>query len=110
LERWRRLVFFRWELRNIQVCGWLIECGRQIEKEALLDKKCFGQFYRRSPVPKIFGIPVGKKEAEKLIYSVSIIAWLGVPWLPPAAGTSASLLGLANASGKKQFGRLWPDS
>jgi hypothetical protein len=54
--------------------------------------------------------PVGKKEAEKLIYSVSIIAWLGVPWLPPAAGTSASLLGLANASGKKQFGRLWPDS
>jgi hypothetical protein len=47
----------------------------------VLVKNSFGHFYGRwgLPPPKIFGLAVGKTEAEKLIYGVSIFAWLVVP-------------------------------
>jgi len=69
------LGLFRWELRNIQTCLWLIECGRELEKAE--DATTAGQFYRRPGAP--FGI--GKTEAEKLIYGVTIFTWLLLPWL-----------------------------
>ena len=66
---------FRWELRNIQTCKWLIDCGTAEEKgERPVDP---GQFYRRANSP----MGVGKTEAEKLIYGVTIFTWLLLPWL-----------------------------
>jgi hypothetical protein len=69
------LGLFRWELRNIQTCKWLIDCGKALERgEHPADP---GQFYRRANSP----LGVGKTEAEKLIYGVTIFTWLLLPWL-----------------------------
>ena len=66
---------FRWELRNIQNCLWLIDCGKAIEEAEDAAKP--GQFYRRPDAP----MGIGKTEAEKLIYGVTIFTWLLLPWL-----------------------------
>ncbi len=72
---------FRWELRNIQTCNWLRDRASDIEKETLRDKENrVGQFYNRLDAPHIFGMRFGKTEAEKLIYTTSVIAWLSLPW------------------------------
>jgi hypothetical protein len=94
------LGLFRWELCNIQTCFWLIKGGSQIENKVLdkklLDKNSFGHFYGRwgLPPPKIFGLAVGKTEAEKLIYGVSIFAWLVVPLAAVIPATAACSVGL----------------
>ncbi len=65
---------FRWELRNIQTCKWLRERAAEIEtKEFGLEK---GQFAGRQDSPKFLGFPIGKTEAEEIIYIATIIAWL----------------------------------
>jgi hypothetical protein len=69
------LGLFRWELRNIQTCKWLIERGADSEKEGDATKP--GQYYQRAKSP----MQVGKTEAEKLIYGVTIFTWLLLPWL-----------------------------
>jgi hypothetical protein len=69
------LGLFRWELRNIQTCKWLIDCGKTLEKEESPTKP--GQFYQRARAP----LKIGKTEAEKLIYGVTIFTWLLLPWL-----------------------------
>lgn len=66
---------FRWELRNIQTCLWLIKCGNLLEQAEDAAKP--GQFYRRPGAP----MGIGKTEAEKLIYAVTIFTWLLLPWL-----------------------------
>ena len=66
---------FRWELRNIQTCDWLISCGAGLERSD--DPLKAGQFYRRPKSP----LRVGKTEAEKLIYGVTTLTWLLLPWL-----------------------------
>ena len=66
---------FRWELRNIQTCLWLIKCGAALEKAE--DATQPGQFYRRPKAP----LGIGKTKAEKLIYGVTIFTWLLLPWL-----------------------------
>lgn len=69
------LGLFRWELRNIQTCLWLIRRGADVEKAE--DQEKPGQFYLRTRAP----MAVGKTEAEKLIYGATIFAWLLLPWL-----------------------------
>ena len=69
------LGLFRWELRNIQNCLWLIRCCSELEETEYAAKP--GQFYRRPSSP----MRIGKAEAEKLIYGVTIFAWLLLPWL-----------------------------
>jgi hypothetical protein len=69
------LGLFRWELRNIQNCLWLINCGKELEKAD--DPVKAGLFYRRPGSP----LGIGKAEAEKLIYGVTIFTWLLLPWL-----------------------------
>ena len=66
---------FRWELRNIQTCLWLIKCGKALEQAEDAGKP--GQFYCRPEAP----LGIGKTEAEKLIYGVTIFTWLVLPWL-----------------------------
>ena len=55
------LGLFRWELRNIQICMWLIARGGDLEKTE--DATTARQFHRRSRSP----LGIGKTEAEKLI-------------------------------------------
>lgn len=71
---------FRWELRNIQTCSRLIDVGAQLERERF-KLPSSGQFSgRRSrPAPALFGRPIGKTEAEWIIYSAVIGAWLLLP-------------------------------
>lgn len=69
------LGLFRWELRNIQICLWLIKCGGAMEGTD--DAAWPGQFYGRPDAPT----GIGKTEAEKLIYGVTIFTWLLLPWL-----------------------------
>ena len=76
------LGLFRWELRNIQTCDWLSQRARALE--AALD---------RPALPRKPGKPhsIGKTEAEKWIYTVTICAWLAVPTLLHAPSERAFL-------------------
>lgn len=69
------LGLFRWELRNIQTCLWLIRRGADVEKAEHQEKP--GQFYLRTRAP----MAVGKTEAEKLIYGTTVFGWLLLPWV-----------------------------
>jgi hypothetical protein len=82
---------FRWELRNIQTCSWLIKSAYAIEGAALRSHGKGEMFKERPSAPQ----KIGKTEAEKLIYSVTILAWLAlplsvgaVPLLPMAAAVT----------------------
>ena len=65
------LGLFRWELRNIQNCNWLRKRAEALESVATITATAVVQ-----PEPP-FGI--GKTEAEKWMYSVTIFAWLLLP-------------------------------
>ena len=68
---------FRWELRNIQTCRWLRDRAASIEKDEL--KLTVGPFLGREKAPKFLGIELGKTQAEKLLYTTTIAAWLSLP-------------------------------
>lgn len=63
--------FYRWELRNIQTCARLLQRAKWLEQRFGL-----GSLAGRNPAPKVFGYAIGKTEAEQLIYTASILAWL----------------------------------
>ena len=91
---------FKWELRNVQKCEWLIRCAAAVEEKWFADltsgssPKLIRQFsgWSSLPRPSLFGgIPafesatgkttrrwfeVGKSQAEQIIYWASIAAWL----------------------------------
>ena len=95
---------FKWELRNVQKCDWLIARAAELERsffytETPGEKRVISQFYGWSlqAKPPLFGkLPkfqaieeaekgkdrnsagarVGKTEAERIIYWASIAAWL----------------------------------
>ena len=68
---------FRWELRNIQTCQWLRDRAKEIERDEL--KLTVGPFLGREEAPKVLGIRWGKTQAEKLLYTTTIAAWLSLP-------------------------------
>ena len=57
--------FFRWELRNIQTCNWL---------------RCRATLVDGFKLPNAPG-RWGKTEAECLVYSSTMLAWLVLPWV-----------------------------
>jgi hypothetical protein len=65
------LGLFRWELRNIQTCSWLRRRAEALE----------GALVRASGAPTQPQPPlkIGKTEAEKWIYSITVVAWLSIP-------------------------------
>ena len=94
------LGLFRWELRNIQSCSWLRRRAEALE-EALV--KTSGA--PRQPKPPL---GIGKTEAEKSIYSITILAWLIMPitligpldnpsWLLPVYVAVAALVVILTA-------------
>ena len=82
------LGLFRWELRNVQTCVWLIKCGAAFEETTFQGKP--GQFYRRPAAP----LRIGKTQAEKLIYGVIVFTWLALPWLVHATAQAKSNVAL----------------
>jgi hypothetical protein len=94
------LGLFRWELRNIQTCSWLRRRAEALE-QALMETSGAP----RQPKPPL---SIGKTEAEKLIYSITILAWLIMPItllgpldkpsvLLPAYGAVAILIAILTA-------------
>lgn len=74
------LGLFRWELRNIQNCRWLIKYADELEKSAF-ERAGLTRAYVSQPDPPQ---QIGKTEAEKFIYAVTVTTWLAVPVvLPP---------------------------
>lgn len=78
------LGLFRWELRNIQTCSWLRRRAETLERSVVAAVKAPPQ-----PLPPLH---IGKTEAEKWIYSVTIIAWLLLPLVVSRLETWPQLL------------------
>jgi hypothetical protein len=60
-------------LRNIQNCRWLKHRAEALESEIVTTSGA-----PKQPKPPL---KIGKTEAEKWIYSVTILAWLSIPAL-----------------------------
>jgi mannose-6-phosphate isomerase-like protein (cupin superfamily) len=74
---------YRWELRNIQTCERLWHRAADAE-----ERLGFGRLVGREDPPPLLGVPVGKKEAEHVIYGASLAAWL----LPVGAAIAMSAM------------------
>ena len=72
---------YRWEVRNLMTCEWLICLASALERDQL--GLANGQFHNR-PAPHILGRQVGKRQAEHLLYWTTIIAWLLLPVIAAA--------------------------
>ena len=93
------LGLFRWELRNIQTCSWLRRRAELLENIVVTEAQV-----PRQPLPPR---GIGKTEAEKWVYSVTIIAWLCIPfvvsqftllpWLLKIYSVSAALIFITTA-------------
>jgi hypothetical protein len=68
---------YRWELRNIQTCKWLRDRAAELEREEF--ELTVGPFLGREQAPMVLGRRMGKTEAEKLLYTTTIAAWLALP-------------------------------
>ena len=71
---------FRWEgpgnIRHAEMAPGS-DLASDIEKDEL--ELTFGQFYGRAKQKPFLGIKWGKTEAEKLLYTTTIVAWLSLP-------------------------------
>ncbi len=93
------LGLFRWELRNIQTCSCLRRRAEALEEALVKTSGAPGQ-----PKPPL---RIGKTEAEKSIYSITILAWLIMPvtligfdklsWLLPVYVAVAVLIAILTA-------------
>lgn len=79
------LGLYIWEQRNIQFCNTLVKCAQTIEENEFHFTKEKGHYLARPEAHKKFGIKLGKTIAEKIIYSVTITAWI-------VAGISALII------------------
>jgi len=87
------LAIWIWERRNIQTCRWLLCRAAELEEHTYGAVKA-GQFFATPAKPG----GKGKTEAEQLIYSLTIAAWLLLPGAvlasqSPGTVSLATLLG-----------------
>jgi hypothetical protein len=68
---------YRWELKNVNLCLWLIALGRDLERHRFHLTQ--GQFLDRPPDPEFLRWSIGKRAAERIIYRAAIVAWLLLP-------------------------------
>jgi hypothetical protein len=72
---------FRWELRNLQKCDWLILRAGDLEqyaltgREPLVDIQYLGWKSRPRPTLKRLKWPMGKTESEVIVYGAAMLAW-----------------------------------
>jgi hypothetical protein len=69
------LGLFWWELRNIRYCLWYIKLTESFETAVLAQGGVPEELRKRPTAPG----GVGKRKAEKLIYSTVIFSWLTLP-------------------------------
>ena len=69
------LGLFRWELRNVQSCKWLIARSEALEIHGLAGMALDPRLLHRPTAPQ----GIGKEIAEKGIYATTVIAWLALP-------------------------------
>ena len=81
------LGLFRWELRNVQTCTWLILRAKALEERGLANLNLSSKFFARPKPPDA----IGKERAEKLIYATTVAAWLAVPFAIGSVSQSAAL-------------------
>jgi hypothetical protein len=62
---------YRWELRNIQTCKRLLKRVGRLEQHL-----GFGDLAGGEEAPPLLGHSIGKTQAEQIIYTASIVAWL----------------------------------
>lgn len=80
---------FRWELRNIQKCNWLISRAARLERQLFSSEDARIQFdgiasdddlkaqeMQDVQISSVFKFPWGKTQSVKLVYSASLGAWL----------------------------------
>lgn len=81
------LGLFFWELRNIQKCNWFISRAAKLEKQIFgVENLQFGGLAKQEDISatrreeillsSITKTPWGKTQAEKLIYTTAVMAWL----------------------------------
>lgn len=97
------LGLFRWELRNIQTCSWLISYAEAIEARALKGKGAGDLVHPRPSRPQ----GIGKTEAEKLIYFSTMAAWLALPVLLNVLAESTSRIPYYVAAGVILAAGVW---
>lgn len=88
------LGLFWWELRNIRYCLWYIELTESFEVPLLGEIGVPEQLRRRPAAPG----GVGKRKAEKLIYSTVIFSWLTLPVALLAPSSPSRIVWLAYAA------------
>jgi len=73
---------FRWELRNVQKCNWLIDRAAELERYALSSYReplghiqYLGWASEPRPTLKKWKWPWGKTESEVVVYSAAMVAW-----------------------------------
>ncbi len=69
------LGLFWWELRNIRSCLWYIALAESFERAILVQVEVPEEVRKRPAAPG----GVGKRKAEKLIYSTVVFSWLALP-------------------------------
>jgi hypothetical protein len=69
------LGLFWWELRNIRYCLWYIALAESFEATVLAQAGVPEEVRKRPTAPG----NVGKRKAEKLIYSTVVFSWLALP-------------------------------
>jgi hypothetical protein len=69
------LGLFWWELRNIRFCLWNIALAEVFEEIVLGKVNVREKLRRRPPAPG----NVGKRRAEKIVYSTIVFSWLALP-------------------------------
>jgi hypothetical protein len=69
------LGLFWWELRNIRYCLWYIALAEPFEAAVLAQVGVRDELRKRPSAPG----GIGKRRAEKLIYSTVIFSWLVLP-------------------------------
>lgn len=88
------LFIWRWEERNIQFCKTLREAAANIElnrsAENLITCTPFASF-DQSKKPKLLGLPMGKTEAERAIYILTIAFWLSLPFMANSIKAEAAV-------------------
>jgi hypothetical protein len=69
------LGLFRWELRNIQNCRWLIDYADALEQKALGRANLKDAYVTQPPSPQ----GIGKQGGEAIIYASTVATWLALP-------------------------------
>ena len=110
------LGLFRWELRNVQSCNWLVARAHELEVRGLAALDLDPSLLTRPTAPD----GIGKELAEKCIYGSTVVARLTVPfaigaldrvaasWHVPLAGVTVAI-GMSTLASLFSSARFPPD-